>query len=140
MIGRVLDSSALIHWARQSSPYVNAIVFSRAKHPGYIVPVVTTAPAVTVALAQLPASAVPILDALIGMEICLVDDLTPSSAPGVAEVLQVVGPYAAEHLLTAASIVQAARRRNIPVTTSNPYPLTELASRLGIELETDPIP
>ncbi|MBG0818726.1 hypothetical protein [Planomonospora sp. ID82291] len=139
MIGRVLDSSSLVHWARRSSPYVSAVIFSRAEHEGYIVPVVTTAPAVTAALAQIPDAAVAVLDALVRMEICVVDDLTPGSAPGVAEVLRAAGPYAAEQL-TAASVVHAARRRDIPVVTSNPHPLVTLADRMGIELEIDLIP
>ncbi|WP_433542104.1 hypothetical protein ACQP10_38100 (plasmid) [Streptosporangium sandarakinum] len=135
MIGRVLDSSALTAWARRTSPFVDAVVWSRAEHSGYVVPIVTTAPALTAALAQLPDEAVPILDALLGMEIAVVEHLTPGSAPGVAAVLKKAGPYAPEQL-TAASLVHAARRRGLPVVTANPFPLTALDP----DVEIDPIP
>ncbi|MER5322340.1 hypothetical protein [Streptosporangium roseum] len=133
MIGRVLDSSALVLWSRRSSPFVDAVIFARAQHGGYVVPVVTTAAALTAALAQLPDKAVPVLDALLGMEISVVDDLTPGSAPAVAAILQAAGPYAAEQL-TAASIVHAAKRRGLPVVTSNPFPLQALAADVEIDL------
>ncbi|MCF6472469.1 hypothetical protein FAF44_29345 [Nonomuraea sp. MG754425] len=134
MIGRVLDSSALIAWGSRSSPYVDAVIFSRTEHHGYVVPVVTTAAALTVALAQLPGKAAPVVEALLAMEICVVDELTPGSAPAVAEVLREAGPYAAELGVTAATIVQAAGRRSLPVVTSNPYPLTSLRPDLEIDL------
>ncbi|MEU9837111.1 hypothetical protein AB0D67_36705 [Streptosporangium sp. NPDC048047] len=133
MIGRILDSSALTGWARRTSPFVDAVVWSRAGHSGYVVPIVTTAPALTAALAQLPDEAVPILDALLGMEIVVVEHLTPGSAPGVAAVLKAAGPYAAEQL-TAASLVHAARRRGLPVVTANPFPLTALDPDVEIDL------
>ncbi|WP_440106802.1 hypothetical protein [Streptosporangium sp. H16] len=133
MIGRVLDTSALLAWSRRTSPYVDATVWSRAQHSGYVVPVVTSAPALTAALAQLPHQDVPVLDALLGMEISIVDDLTPGSASGVAAILQTAGPYAAEQL-TAASIVHTAQRRGLPVITSNPFPLRALAADVEIDL------
>ncbi|GHE31708.1 hypothetical protein GCM10017673_38080 [Streptosporangium violaceochromogenes] len=135
MIGRVLDSSTLLAWSLRTSPYVDAVIFSRAQHSGYVVPLVTTTPALTAALAQLPDRAVPVLHALLGMEITIVEDLTPSTAPDVATVLRTAGPYAAEQL-TAASIVHAARRRGLPIVTGNPFPLTALDP--GAEI--DPIP
>jgi hypothetical protein len=133
VIGRVLDSSALIAWGRRSSPYVDAVIFSRAGHQGYIVPVVTTAAALTVALAQLPDQAVTTVEALLGMEISLVDDLTPGTATAVAETLRLSGFHAAEHV-TAATVVQAARHRSLPVVTSNPHPLTTLWPDIAIDL------
>lgn len=135
MIGRVLDTSALLAWGRRTSPYVDAVVWSRAQHSGYVVPVVTTAPALAAALAQLPAPAVPLLDVLLNLEISVVDDLTPASAPAVAEVLHTAGPYAAEQV-TAASVVYAAKRRGLAVVTSSPFPLQALWPDIVI----DPIP
>ncbi|GAA5082510.1 hypothetical protein [Thermocatellispora tengchongensis] len=130
----MLDSTALIAWARRTSPYVDAVIWSRAGHAGYIVPVVTTAPALATALAQIPGKDVPVLEALLAMDISVVDALTPGNAPGVAEVLHTAGPFAAE-ALTAASVVHAAHRRSLPVVTSNPFPLTRLR-----EVEIDLIP
>ena len=135
MIGRVLDASALIAWGRRSSPYVDAVIFSRAEHSGFIVPVVTTSAAITASLAQIPDKAVPILEALLRMEICVVDDLTLGSAPGVAEILREARWYAAEQV-TAATIVHAARRRSLPILTSNRHPLEALSP----EVEIDVIP
>ncbi|GAA2419648.1 hypothetical protein [Nonomuraea africana] len=132
----MLDTSALIAWGRRSSPYVDATIWMRAEHRGYIVPIVTTAPALTAALAQLPDSAVPVLEVLLGMDgTTLVDSLIPASAPGVAEVLRIAGPYATEQV-TAASVVHAAKRRSLPVVTANPFPLTALWS----DIEIDQIP
>ncbi|HEX4814895.1 MAG TPA: hypothetical protein VFV66_19310 [Nonomuraea sp.] len=133
MIGRVLDSSALIAWGRRSSPYVDAVIFSRAEHQGYIVPVVTTAAALAVALAQLPGTSVATVETLLSMEISLVDDLTPDTAAAVAETLRRAGSQAAEHV-TAATVVRAARHRSLPVVTSNPHPLTVLWSDVAIDL------
>ncbi|MEU6722011.1 hypothetical protein ABZ897_62165 [Nonomuraea sp. NPDC046802] len=76
----------------------------------------------------------PVLDVLLGMEgTTLVDDLTPGTAPGVAEILQRVGPDAAEWVTTA-TVVQAARLRRIPVVTSNRFPLTALWPEVEIDL------
>lgn len=133
MIGCVLDVSALLAWSRRTSPYVDATVWSRAQHSGYVVPVVTSAPALTAALAQLSNQHVPVLNALLGMEISIIDDLTPGNAPDVAAILQTAGPYPAEQL-TAASIVHTAKRRGFPVVTTNPFPLQALAADVGIDL------
>ncbi|MFI6485102.1 hypothetical protein ACIBH1_44830 [Nonomuraea sp. NPDC050663] len=99
-----------------------------------MVPIVTTAPALTAAIAQLPNKAIPLLEMLLGMnDVMIVDSLTPGSAPGVAEALREAGPFAAEQV-TAASIVHAARRRGLPVLTSNPYPLAQLWPGIEIDL------
>ncbi|MFI6298863.1 hypothetical protein ACIBEJ_45250 [Nonomuraea sp. NPDC050790] len=134
MIGRVLDSSALLAWSRRQSPYVEAAIWSRAGHTDYILPIVTTTPALTAALAQLDARHVPVLDTLLGMtDVMIVDSLTSGSAPGVAEVLRQAGPYAAEQV-TSASVVHAATRRCLPVLTWNPYPLVQLWPEVEIDL------
>ncbi|MFD0884550.1 hypothetical protein ACFQ08_08280 [Streptosporangium algeriense] len=133
MIGRVFDSSALRAWGLRNSRFVDAAVFMRAEHTGYVVPIVTTTPALTAALAQLPDTAVPVLDALLGMEIVIVESLTPGSASSVAAMLRAAGPYAAEQL-TAASVVHAARRRGLPVVTGNPFPLHALDPTVEIDL------
>ncbi|MGW0485769.1 hypothetical protein [Nonomuraea sp. NPDC003214] len=133
MIGRVLDSSALIAWSRRTSPFVDATIWARAEHRDYIVPLVTTAPAVTAALAQLPKQAVTVLDALLAMDVTVVDSLTPGNAPAVAELLAPVAAYA-EQGITAASVVHAARRRGLPVVTANPIPLAALWDGVEIDL------
>lgn len=126
VLGRVLDSSALTAWSLRSSAYLDAVVWSRAEHRGYVVPLITTAAALTAAIAQLPDKAVPVLDALIGMDITIVDSLTVGSAPAVAEILRAVAPYAAAQALTAASVAHAARRRGLPIVTADPVPLRAL--------------
>ncbi|TDD21607.1 hypothetical protein [Nonomuraea diastatica] len=74
------------------------------------------------------------IDVLLGMEgTTFVDSLTLGSAPGVAEVLREAGPYAPEQV-TAATVVQAARRRSLPVVTSNPIPLRALWPDVPIDL------
>ncbi|MFD9947717.1 hypothetical protein ACFWYW_56765 [Nonomuraea sp. NPDC059023] len=135
MNGRVLDTSALIHWGLRSSPYVDATVWMRAENTGtYVAPLITTSAALTAALAQLPAKAVPLLEVLLGMEATtIVDNLTPSNAPAVAEVLAKAGPDAAEWL-TAATVVLAARRRALPVVTAHPFRLVSLWPEIEIDL------
>jgi hypothetical protein len=135
VIGRVLDTSALVDWATRRTRYVESIVWQRVNHTGYIAPLVIPAPALTAALAQIPADAVPVLDVLLTLEIHIVDPLTPGNAPAIAEILRAAGPYAPE-ALTAASVAYAAKSRGIPVTTGNAYPLQSLWTDIVI----DPIP
>lgn len=76
------------------------------------------------------------MDVLLGMDICIVDSLTPGSASELASTLKAAGqfaagPFAAEHI-TAASIVHAAARRALPVVTGNPWPLQTLKPDLEI--------
>ncbi|HEX4816573.1 MAG TPA: hypothetical protein VFV66_27850 [Nonomuraea sp.] len=97
-------------------------------------PVVTTAAALTAALGQLPAPAVPVLEVLLGMDgTTLVDDLTSGSAPAEAELLHHVAPYT-EQAVTAATVVHAARRRGLPIVTANPVPLVHLWPQVEIDL------
>ncbi|MEV4477326.1 hypothetical protein [Nonomuraea sp. NPDC049504] len=133
MLGRVLDSSALTAWSLRSSAYIDAIVWSRAEHREYVVPLITTAAALTAAIAQLPDKAVPVLDALIGMDITIVDPLTSDSAPAVAEILRTVAPYAAAQAVTAVSVAHAARRRGLPIVTADPIPLRTLWPKAEID-------
>ncbi|MGW2214059.1 hypothetical protein ACWCSD_03650 [Nonomuraea sp. NPDC001684] len=134
MLGRVLDSSALTAWGLRSSAYVDAVVWSRAEHQGYVVPLITTSAALTAAIAQLPDKAVPVLDALVGMDITIVESLTAGSAPAVAEILRTVAPYAAAQAVTAASVAYAARRRALPIVTADPVPLRALWPAAEIDL------
>ncbi|MET7335916.1 hypothetical protein [Nonomuraea sp. NPDC005650] len=134
MIGRVLDSSSLVAWGRRTSPFVDATIWARAEHAGYVVPLVTTGPAVAAALAQLPESAAPVVDALLGMDVTIVDDLGRESAPGVAALLRPQHAAYAEQGVTAASVVLAARRRGLPVVTASPLPLVALWPDVEIDL------
>jgi hypothetical protein len=130
VIGRVLDTTALLDFALRRTRYVEAVVWSRMANVSRLV---IPAPALTAALAQLPDRAVPILDVLLGLEVRIVDDLTAGSAPAVAAILKAAGPSAAE-LLTAASVVHAAQRRGLPILTSNAAPLRALAPGVEIDL------
>ncbi|WP_329431059.1 PIN domain-containing protein [Streptosporangium sp. NBC_01495] len=131
MIGRVLDTTALIAFANGNSPYAQAVVWSRMANVSLLV---IPAAALTEALAQLPDEAVQVLDVLLGLEVVVVDDLTTGSAPAVAEILKVAGPRAAE-VLTAASAVQSARRRGgIPILTRDRFTLTALAPDAELDL------
>lgn len=132
MIGRVLDTTALVDFATRRTRYVEAVIWSRISD---VAPLIIPVPALTAALAQIPAPAVPILDTLLALEVRVVDDLTANSARSIAAILKIAGPYAAE-ALTAASVVHAARRRGLPIVTGNPFPLRALAA----DVEIDPIP
>ncbi|GAA1613322.1 hypothetical protein GCM10009733_006770 [Nonomuraea maheshkhaliensis] len=123
-------------WGRRTSPFVDATIWARAEHAGYVVPLVTTGPAVAAALAQLPESAAPIVDALLSMDVTIVDEVGRQSAPGVAALLRPRHAAYAEQGVTAASVVLAAKRRGLPVVTANPLPLTAL----GADVEIDLIP
>jgi hypothetical protein len=114
---------------------MDATIWARAEHAGYIVPLVTTGPAIAAALAQIPAQSVPVLDALLAMDVTVVDDLTRESAAGVAELLRPVASYA-EQGVTVASVVHAAKRRRLPVVTANPLPLVALWP--GVEIDQIP--
>lgn len=135
MIGRVLGTSALVEWATQRSRYVESLIWQRAAHTGYLAPLVVPAPALTAALAQIPPSAVPVLEVLFTLDVHISEHLTPANAPGIAELLRPVGPLASE-AVTAAAVVHAAKTRGIPVVTRNPYPLQQLWPDIVI----DPIP
>jgi len=132
MIGRVLDTSSLVDFATQRTRYVEAVVWM---HDRYVGSLIIPAPALTAARAQISASAIPVLDVLVNLEVCVVLPLDENNIPGVADTLKAAGSYAPE-AVTAASVVHAARARKVPVCTSNSYPLRALWA--GIEI--DPIP
>ncbi|MEV4087450.1 hypothetical protein AB0J43_45040 [Nonomuraea fuscirosea] len=121
-------------WGRRTSPFVDATIWARAEHAGYVVPLVTTGPAVAAALAQLPEPAAPIVDALLSMDVTIVDEVGQQSAPGVAALLRPEHAAYAEQGVTAASVVLAAKRRGLPVVTANPLPLVALWADVEIDL------
>jgi hypothetical protein len=131
VIGRVLAPDALVDFALRRTRYVEAVVWSRMAN---VAPLIIPAPALAAALARLPDKAVPVLDVLLGLEVCVIDDLTAGSAPAVAEILKVAGPYAGE-ALTVASLVHASRRRGgIPILTSDRSTLRALADDVELDL------
>ncbi|MFI6990361.1 hypothetical protein ACI2LC_37350 [Nonomuraea wenchangensis] len=85
---------------------------------------------------QLPKAAASAVDALLSLDVTLVDDLGREHAPGVAALLRPQHAAYAEQGVTAASVVLAAQRRGLPVVTASPLPLRAL----GVDVEIDLIP
>jgi hypothetical protein len=105
--GRVLDASALVAFASQSSMYAAALVWT-AVEEGIVLVVPSTAVAVAVAaLAEKDRS---VLDVLLALPVTVVDDLTGARAYAVGE----LGGDALQ-----AHAVACARDRGWPVLTAD---------------------
>ena len=83
--GQVLDLSALLSFARQTSIYAAALVWTAVEED---IVLLVPSTAVSLAWAQLDATAEPVLDVLIGLPIVVVDDLTRARGREIGEWLR----------------------------------------------------
>ncbi|MEV7013368.1 hypothetical protein [Streptosporangium sp. NPDC051022] len=132
VIGRVLDSGALVDFATQRTRYMEAVVWMHDQHVGSLV---VPAPALAAATAQLPGRALSVLNVLLGLEVTVIVPLTREKAAALAVTLRAAGVSAAE-AVTAASVVHEARVRRVPIVTDRPFPIRALHP----EAEIDPLP
>ncbi|GAA4209508.1 hypothetical protein GCM10022252_76140 [Streptosporangium oxazolinicum] len=133
MIGLVFDVSALRLWGEQASRYLEALVWARATHTGHLAPLIIPTPALVAALAGIRPPARAVLDVLLGLDIHIAEPLTPAIAPAIADLMRAARTSAPE-AVTAAAVVHAAKSRNLPVCTTNPYPLQALWPDIVIDL------
>ncbi|MGH3897608.1 MAG: hypothetical protein ACRDTA_05020 [Pseudonocardiaceae bacterium] len=121
--GRVLDASALVAFATQSSVYAAALVWTAVEES-----IVLVLPATTVAAAwsQLPEKHHPVLEVLLRLSVTVVDDLDASRARAVG---QLGGEQRDAHA------VACAHDRGWPLVTAD---ASRYAGFEGLDLEQFP--
>jgi hypothetical protein len=125
--GRVLDTSALEHFATGRSVYARALVWAAVEQSDVLV-VPTTA--LTTTWGRIPAEAHGVLEVLLGLPNTVVEVLDPPSAHGVGLLLATAGGRGE---LTAAHVVWCWRRRGWAILTADPGPLRELDPNVEVE-------
>ena len=136
--GRVLDTSALLRFASNTSIYIQSAVWV-ALEEGLVLSVPATA--LTEAWARSHSGDHDVLDVLLGLPITVIDPLDADEARLTGRLLgasseQVgAGEDAAVDVRTG-HVVRTAQRRGWPVLTAVPEPLR----RLDPELEVDELP
>jgi hypothetical protein len=134
--GRVLDTSALLRFASNTSIYMQSAVWV-ALEEGLVLSVPATA--LTEAWARSHSGDHDVLDVLLGLPITVVDPLDADEARRTGRLLaassEQVGEDAAADVRTG-HVVHTARRRGWPVLTAVP----ESLRRLDPELEVDELP
>jgi len=137
--GRVLDTSALLRFASNTSIYIQSAVWV-ALEEGLVLAVPATS--LTEAWAQSHSGDHDVLDVLLGLPITMVDPLDAEEARLTGRLLAAdrseqvdEGEDAAADVRTG-HVVRTAQRRGWPVLTAVPEPLR----RLDPELEVDELP
>jgi hypothetical protein len=125
--GRILDCSALEHFATGRSVYARALVWAAVEQSDVLV-VPTTS--LTRAWARIPAEAHAVLGVLLGLPNTVVEVLDAPTAHEVGLVLAAAG---ARDELSAAHVVLCWRRRGWAILTAEPGPLRELDPDVEIE-------
>ncbi|MEV0195305.1 hypothetical protein [Nonomuraea sp. NPDC050691] len=126
----MLDTSALTDFATQRTRYMEAVVWM---HDAYIGSLIIPAPALTAAYAAIPDRARPVLDVLVGLETTVVVPVDHGNAAAIADTLRAAGISAPE-AVTAASVVDAALRRRVPIVTGQPFPLRSISGDVELDL------
>ncbi|MGH3771264.1 MAG: hypothetical protein ACRDRW_07700 [Pseudonocardiaceae bacterium] len=125
--GRILDTSALEHFATGCSVYARALVWAAVEQSNVLV-IPTTA--LTTAWARIPAQDHPVLEVLLGLPNTVVEVLDPPTAHEVGLLLAAAdgrGDLAAAH------VVWCWRRRGWAILTADPGPLRKLDPEVEIE-------
>lgn len=129
-VGRVLDTSALTDFATQRTRYMEAVVWM---HDAYVGSLVIPAPALAAAYAAVPDRARPVLDVLVGLETVVISPIDQHNAVAIADTLRAAGIAGAE-AVTAASVVDAALRRRVPIVTGQPFPVRAISADVELDL------
>jgi hypothetical protein len=125
--GRILDTSALEHFATGRSVYARALVWA-AVEQGDVLVVPSTA--LAQAWARIPADAHSVLQVLLGLPNTVIEILTVPTAREVGLTLAAVGGRGE---LTAARVVWCWRQRGWAILTADPDSLRELAPDVEVE-------
>jgi predicted nucleic acid-binding protein len=124
--GRVLDTSALLAFARGTSIYASAAVWTAVEES---IVLVVPSTAVASAWAELAVEHRPVLDVLLRLPITVIDALNESRARTVG---QLGGPQ------TDAHAIACAQERGWPLLTAHPDRYTPYQQVGGVDLEVLP--
>ena len=124
--GRVLDTSALLAFARGTSIYASAAVWTAVEES---IVLVVPSTAVAAAWAELADEHRPVLDVLLRLPITVIDALNESRARAVG---QLGGPQ------TDAHAIACAQERGWPLLTAHPDQYTPYQQVGGVDLEVLP--
>jgi predicted nucleic acid-binding protein len=124
--GRVLDTSALLGFARGTSIYASAAVWTAVEES---IVLVVPSTAVAAAWAELADEHRPVLDVLLRLPITVIDALDESRARAVG---QLGGPQ------TDAHAIACAQERGWPLLTARPDRYTPYQQVGGVDLEVLP--
>jgi len=124
--GRVLDTSALLAFARGTSIYASAAVWTAVEES---IVLVVPSTAVAAAWAELADEHRPVLDVLLRLPITVIDALNESRARAVG---QLGGPQ------TDAHAIACAQERGWPLLTAHPDRYTPYHQVGGVDLEVLP--
>jgi hypothetical protein len=125
--GRILDTSALEHFATGRSVYARALVWATVEQSNVLV-VPTTA--LTRAWSRIPAEAHPVLEVLLGLPNTVVEILDPPAAHEVGLLLAAAGSRGD---LAVAHVVWCWRQRGWAILTADPVSLRELDPKVEVE-------
>lgn len=125
--GRILDTSALEHFATGRSVYARALVWAAVEQSDVLV-VPTTA--LTKAWSRIPAEVQGVLEVLLGLPNTVVEVLDSPTAHEVGLFLAASG---GQGELTAAHVVWCWRRRGWAILTADPGHLRELDPNVEVE-------
>ena len=120
--GRVLDASALIAFARGTSIYAAAAVWTAVEES---IVLVVPSTAVAAAWTELTDDQRPVLDVVLNLPVTVIDNLDQARARAVG---QLGGPQADAHAIA------CAQQRGWPLLTANPARYTRY-EQTGVDLE-----
>jgi predicted nucleic acid-binding protein len=123
--GRVLDTSALLAFARSTSIYATAAVWTAVEES---IVLIVPSTAVAAAWAELAEEHRPVLDVLLHLPVTVIDNLDEARARAIG---QLAGPQADAHAIA------CAHERGWPLLTAHPNQYTRY-DQTGIDLE--PLP
>jgi len=125
--GKVLDASALAHFATVKSIYAQAVAWAAVEDNTVLV---VPAAALALAWAGIPSSGHEVLEVLLNLPVTVIDTLDRARAQEVG--LFLAGTDSREQP-TAAHVLQCAHDRGWPVLTADPHTLRALDSTVEVE-------
>jgi hypothetical protein len=125
--GKVLDASALLHFATAKSVYVQAVAWAAVEDS---IVLVVPAAALTVAWADIPSTGHEVLGVLLNLPVTVIDILDRTRARDVGLFLAGIS---SEKQLMLAHVLECARNRGWPVLTADPHSLRSLDSSVEVE-------
>jgi hypothetical protein len=124
--GRVLDTSALLAFARGTSIYAAAAVWTAVEES---IVLLVPSTAVAAAWTELTVEHCPVLDVLLQLPVSVIDALDETRARAIG---QLGGPQ------TDAHAIACAQERDWPLLTTHPDLYTRYQQQTGIDLELLP--
>lgn len=125
--GKVLDASALSHFATVRSIYAQAVAWAAVEDNTVLV---VPAAALALAWADVPSSGHEVLEVLLDLPVTVIDTLDRARAQDVGLFLAGTG---SKEQPTAAHVLQCAHDRGWPILTADPHTLRALDSTVEVE-------